>query len=69
MVYREEVFGHIPMTGIEQYYGGQIHAHINYLCCHNKCASTGIYGDISSHQTNVLEFFIQLTIFLVAKSL
>lgn len=40
-----------------------------YLCGHDQSTCTGIYCDISRHQTNILELFIQLTVFLVTESL
>ena len=40
-----------------------------YLCGHDQGTCTGIYCDISCHQTNILELLIQLTVFLVTESL
>lgn len=40
-----------------------------YLCCHDERTGTRVYSDISCHQTNILEFFIQLPVFLVTEGL
>lgn len=40
-----------------------------YLCCHDESTGTRVYSDISCHQTNILEFFIQLPVFLVTEGL
>ena len=38
-----------------------------YLCCHDKTTGSGIYGDVTSHQTNILKLFKQVSILLVAE--
>lgn len=42
---------------------------VSHLCCHHKAGSGGVDGDISSHQTNILEILIHLSVFLVGQSL
>ena len=39
------------------------------LCGHDQNASRRVNGRISSHESNVLELFVQFAVFLVAKGL
>lgn len=42
---------------------------MSHLCCHDEAGSGGVDGDVSSHQTDILELFIHLSVFLVGQSL
>ena len=39
-----------------------------YLSGHDETTSSGIDGDISSHEPNILELFKQLSVFLITQS-
>ena len=39
-----------------------------YLSGHDETTSSGIDGDISSHESNILELFKQLSVFLITQS-
>lgn len=41
----------------------------SYLCCHDEAGGGGVDGDITSHQSHILELFVHLSVLLVGQGL
>lgn len=42
---------------------------LSYLCCHDEAGGGGVDGDITSHQSNILELLIHFPVLLVGEGL
>lgn len=42
---------------------------LSYLCCHDEAGGGGVDGDITSHQSHILELLIHLSVLLVGEGL
>ena len=40
---------------------------ITHLCCHDKAGGSGVDGDVTSHQSHILELFVHFSVFLVGE--
>ncbi len=48
--------------------GGLITPPMSHLCCHDETRSGRVDGDITGHQSHVLELFVHLSVLLVGES-
>ena len=39
------------------------------LCCHDEAGSGGVDGDVTGHESHILELFIHLSVLLVGEGL